>query len=132
MSRLLSSDTISLLSIGLPVLVVARRGLSSSVSSAIEFLFLNLTCFVVENVLSHTYVLYMFPNVEGIVSGKSFSLRNLSLLTNFHKLTTVPLTPLVLHMFIKRCYASSVQNIYSFAGWAINDSGHFEQAAFNG
>jgi len=35
---------------------------------------------MVENVLSHTYVL---PNVEDIFSAKSFILENLSLLTNF-------------------------------------------------
>jgi len=41
---------------------------------------------MVENVLSHTYVL---SNVECIFSAKFFSLENLSLLTNFQKLPTV-------------------------------------------
>jgi len=39
-----------------------------------------------EDILLHTYVL---TNIECIFSGKSFSLRNLSLLTNFQKLSTV-------------------------------------------
>jgi len=52
---------------------------SSSVSSAIRFVFLDLTCFMVENVLSHTYV---HPNIDFIFRAKSFCLRNLSLLTS--------------------------------------------------
>jgi len=40
---------------------VASQRLSSSVSSAIQILFLDVTCFIVENVLSHTYVL---PKIE--------------------------------------------------------------------
>jgi len=52
----------------------------SFVSYSIYALKLNLSCFiVVENVLSHMYVL---PNVERIFSAKSFSFGNLSLLTN--------------------------------------------------
>jgi len=39
------------------ILVVASRGLWYGVSSAIRFLFLDITCFMVENVLLHTYVL---------------------------------------------------------------------------
>jgi len=62
------------------MLVAASRRLWSGFSSAIRFLFLDLTCFMVENVLSRTYVL---PNVERIFSAKSFSLGNLSLLANF-------------------------------------------------
>ena len=46
-------------------------------------LFLDVAGFVVENVFSHTH---MLPNIECIFSAKSFSLRNLSLLTNFQKL----------------------------------------------
>jgi len=55
----------------MPALVVASGKLSSSVLSAILFLFLDLTCFIIENVLSHTYV---FLNIECIFSAKSFSL----------------------------------------------------------
>jgi len=62
------------------MLVVSSRKLWSGVSSAIRFLFLDLICFMLENVLSHTYVL---PNVDRIFSAKSFSLGNLSYLTNF-------------------------------------------------
>ena len=51
---------------------------------AIRFLFLDLFCFMVENVLSHTYVLL---NIKCICSVKSFNLGNLSLLTNFQNLT---------------------------------------------
>jgi len=53
------SDTIIPLSI--PELLVESRRLSSSVSSAIPFLFLDLTWSIVENILSHTYV---FPNID--------------------------------------------------------------------
>jgi len=55
------------------MLVVASWRLWSSVSDAITFLFLYLTCFVVENILSHTYVL----------TKSAFLLGNPSLLTNF-------------------------------------------------
>ena len=48
--------------------------------------FSDLTCFMVENVLLHTHLL---PNIEYIFCAKSFSLGNLSLLTNFPKLYTV-------------------------------------------
>jgi len=61
----------------------ASRKLSSSVLSAIRFLFLDLTCFIEENILEHKYV---YPN---IFSAKFFSLGNTSLLTNFRKLSTV-------------------------------------------
>jgi len=47
---------------------------------------LDLTCFVVENLFSCTYV---FPNIKCIFSAKSFSFGNLHLLTNFLKLSTV-------------------------------------------
>jgi len=53
------------------MLVVESRSLWSSASSVIRFLFVDLTCFVAENVFSHTYVL---PNAERIVSAKFFSL----------------------------------------------------------
>jgi len=43
------------------MLVVESRRLSSRVLSAIRFLFSDVTNFMVENVLSHTYVL---PNLE--------------------------------------------------------------------
>jgi len=62
------------------MLVIVIRRLWSGVLSAIRFLFLDQTCFMVENVLSHKYVL---PNVERIFSAKSCSLENLYLLTNF-------------------------------------------------
>jgi len=74
------------LTFAIPVLVAASRRLSSSVSSAIRFLFSNLTCFIVENILSHTYV---FTHIEWIFSVKSFSLENLSLLTYFWTFSTV-------------------------------------------
>jgi len=51
------------------MLEVASRRLSSDFSSAIRFLFSDLTYFIVENVLSHTYVL---PNIKRIL------VRNLS------------------------------------------------------
>ena len=58
----------------------------SSVKFSIRFPFLDLTCYIVENVLSHTYVL---PNIECVFSAKSFSLGNLSLLTNFQNVSWV-------------------------------------------
>jgi len=57
-----SFDTIVPLSI--QVLVVASRRLSSSVSTALPFMFLDMTCFIIENVLSCTHVL---PNLECIL-----------------------------------------------------------------
>ena len=65
------------------MLVVESRRQLFSVWFGIRFLFLDLTSFIVENVLSHTYVL---PNIECIFSAKSFSMGNLSLLTNFQNL----------------------------------------------
>jgi len=72
------SDTIVPLSI--PILVAASRRLSSSVASDIRFLFLHFTYFIVENVFSHVCI-----SKHNFIA-KSFSLRNLSLLTNFQKL----------------------------------------------
>jgi len=46
------------------MLEAASRSLWSSFSSAIRFLFSDLTCFIVENVLSHKYVL---PNINQIL-----------------------------------------------------------------
>jgi len=43
-------------------------------------------------------------------SAKSCSLGNLSLLTNFQKLSTVLSNPLILYVFMKRCYACSNWN----------------------
>jgi len=60
-------------------MVVTSLSLSFSVSSAIRFVFLDLTCFIVENVLSQTCV---HPNIDCIFKAKSFWLRNLSLLTS--------------------------------------------------
>jgi len=80
------SDTIVLLSI--PMLVVASWRLSSSVPPAIRFLFLHFTCFIVENVFSHV------PISKHIFIAKSFSLGNLSLLTNFQKLQRFYLNPI--------------------------------------
>jgi len=57
---------------------------------------------MLENVLSHTYVL---PNVDRIFSAKSFSLGNLSYLTNFWSSLQSRLTQLILHIIIKICYA---------------------------
>jgi len=56
--------------------VVASRSLSYSIASAIRFLFLDLTWFIVEHVLSRTYV---FPIIECIFSSKFFSLGNASI-----------------------------------------------------
>jgi len=67
------------------MLVVASRRLVSTVLCALRFLFLDLACFMVEKVLSHTYAL---PNMAYTFSAKSFSLGILSLLTNFQKLST--------------------------------------------
>jgi len=53
-------------------------------------------CFIVENVLSHTYVL---PNVECIVNAKSFSLANLSQLTNFQKLSAISRTVSIVRFY---------------------------------
>jgi len=72
----------------------ASRRLSFSVSSAIRFLFLDLTCFIVENMLSHTYVL---RNIQCIFIAKSFSLRNPSSPTNFQKLSKVSYTVGIAH-----------------------------------
>jgi len=60
------SDTI--VSFSTPVL--ASRRLSPSVSSVMQFLFLGLTCFIVQNVLSHTSV---FPIWSGFLS-RNFSI----------------------------------------------------------
>jgi len=54
----------TILPLSISVLVLAIRRLSSSVSHAIRFLFSILICFIVEKVLSHTYVAYVFPNIE--------------------------------------------------------------------
>jgi len=80
------SDTVVALSI--PVFSISSKSetIAQCLLSAIRFLFLNLTCFMAENVLSHTYVL---PNIECIFSAKSFPLGNLSLLSNVQKLCTV-------------------------------------------
>jgi len=45
------------------MLVVGSRRLSSIVSSTIRLLFLDMTCFIIENALSHTNVL---PHIECI------------------------------------------------------------------
>jgi len=55
------------------MLVVANRRLSSSISYAIHFLFLNLTCFMLENVLSNMDVLCMF-----FQKSSAFLVRNIS------------------------------------------------------
>jgi len=47
--------SLTLCFINISVSGIASRMLSSSVSSAIRFLFSELTCFIVENVLSHTH-----------------------------------------------------------------------------
>jgi len=62
------------------MLMVARRKQSPSVSCAIRLLFSDLTCFRVENVLLHTYVL---PKSALYFSAKYFSLGNIFLLINF-------------------------------------------------
>ena len=73
----------TIVSLSISILVVAnQRQLSSWF--AIRFLFLDLISFIAENVLSHIYV---FPNIECIFSAKSFSLGNLSLLTNFQNIS---------------------------------------------
>ena len=68
------------------MIVVASRRQLSSVWFAIRLLSLDLTSCIVENVLSHTYVL---PNIECMFSAKSFSLGNLSLLNNFQNLSWI-------------------------------------------
>jgi len=68
------------------MLEVANRRLSSSVVFALRFLVLYLACFMVEKILSSIYVL---PNITCIFIVKSLSLGNLSLLTNFQKLSTI-------------------------------------------
>jgi len=71
----------------MPILVVASRRLSSSVPPAIRILFLDLTCFIVENVFSRVCI------SKHIFIAKSFSLGNLSLLTNFQKVQGFDLNP---------------------------------------
>jgi len=78
--------------------------ISSGVSSAIRLLFLVLSCFIVENVLLHTYV---FQNIECNFSAKYFRMRNLScwLISGWSLQSS--LTLLKLYVLIKRCYACS-------------------------
>jgi len=65
--------------------------------------------------------MYMFPKVERIFSAKSFSLGNLSLLTNFQKLFTVSNSvSIVAYIFINRCYACSTVIRITYCRWAIN------------
>jgi len=47
-------------------------------------MFLDLTCFVVENALSHKYD--VFPNIRCIFSAKSFCLGNPSLLSSLRQM----------------------------------------------
>jgi len=54
-----------------PIPVLASQRLSSSVSCAIRFLFLDLTCFILETVLLHT----CFPNIHCMYSAKSLKFR---------------------------------------------------------
>ena len=89
-------------SIGLPVL--ASRRLSSSVSSAIRFLILDLTCFILKTALLPTYVFQ---------TSSAFILQNLSVseiylcwLISRSSLQS-GLTPLVLCIVIEKCYACS-------------------------
>jgi len=82
-------------------------------------------------VLSHMYV---FPNVERIFIAKSFSLENLSLLTNFQKLFTVSNTvSIVAYIFIKICYAWStvIKITYCRHGQLIWLKGRFAKVAFS-
>jgi len=95
------SDTIIPLSV--PVLVVPV-GNYCPVFRLPFNLFSDLSCFIAENVLSHEY---MFPNIECIFNAKSFSLGNLSLLTNFQKLSTVSNTVSVGYIFTERFCACS-------------------------
>jgi len=97
------SDTIIRLSI--PVLVVQVRVYPPVLRLPFDFFF-DLNCFIVENVLSHTYV---FPNVQCIFSVKSFSLGNLSCWLIFRS-SLQSLAPLVLHIFIKKCFVRSNYN----------------------
>jgi len=59
-----------------------------------------------------THATYVFPNIECIISPEYFSFGNQSLLTNFQKLCAAysSLTPLILRIFIERCYACSNQS----------------------
>ena len=70
----------------------------SNVSSAIRFMLSNLTCFIVENLFTHTHV---FLNIDCIFSAKSFSLKNLCSLTNFQKLSAVSNTISIVHFYWK-------------------------------
>jgi len=88
------------LSLGLPVL--ASRRLSYSVSSAFRFLLLDLTCFILETVLLHTNVFQ--TSSAFIVKNLSASEIYLCWLISRSSLQS-GLTPLVLCIFIKRCYA---------------------------
>ena len=73
----------SFVSLSMLMLVVARRRLSCSVPPAIRFLFLHFTCFIIESVFSHVCI------SKRIFIAKSLSLRNLSLLTNIQRLSTL-------------------------------------------
>jgi len=66
--------------------------------------------------------MYAFPNVELIFGATSFSLGNLSVLTNSQNLFTVSNTvSIVAHIFIKRCYACfTVIKMTHCRDWAIN------------
>jgi len=76
--------------LAIPVLVAASLRLSSSVKSAIQFLFYcRFDLLHRKNVRSLLLLIYDFPNIERIFSEKSFSLGNLFLLINFQKLFTV-------------------------------------------
>ena len=92
------------------MLAVADRKPSSSVSCALWFLFLDLACFMVENALSHTFVR---PNIACIFSVKSFSLGNISLLTNLQKVFRLAsLTPLILYILSKSVMLVRTKIIY--------------------
>jgi len=65
------------------MLIVTSRGQSTSVPAVIRFPFLHFTCFIVEYVFSNVYI------SKHIFIAKYFGLGNLSLLTNFQRLSTV-------------------------------------------
>jgi len=102
-------------------MVVTSLRLSSSVLSAIRFVFLDVTCFIAENVFSHTYLL---PDIESIFRVKSFSLRNLSLLTSVWKLSTLCDTVSIVHFISKDVMFVLIKITYCRDGQLLWFEGH--------
>jgi len=114
----------------IPVLVAASRRMSCFVCYSISIFTVDLTCFIVQNVRIATYV--CVSKRWAHFSAKSFSLGNLSLLTNVRKLFSASNTvSIVAYVFIKRCYACStvIRITYCRDGQLIWLKGHFEKIA---